>query len=155
MARPLVVGYGNSLRRDDGVGWHAAALLAADPRLAGCEVRQEFQLLPELAADVADASLLVLVDAAVDTEAPAGTVRVGPVEPPGRRTEGFSSHHLTPQALLGLAAELYGGCPPAVLVEVAAGDVGEGDRPSLAVAEALPEVIEAVVAIVDGRDPGA
>ena len=31
----LVVGYGNSLRGDDGLGWHAALRLAADPRLAG------------------------------------------------------------------------------------------------------------------------
>jgi Ni,Fe-hydrogenase maturation factor len=30
----LVVGYGNSLRGDDGVGWHAAGRLAADPGLA-------------------------------------------------------------------------------------------------------------------------
>ena len=29
----LVVGYGNSLRGDDGVGWHAARLLAADGSL--------------------------------------------------------------------------------------------------------------------------
>ena len=30
----LVIGYGNTLRSDDGVGWHVAALLAEDPRLA-------------------------------------------------------------------------------------------------------------------------
>ena len=30
----LVVGYGNALRTDDGLGWHAAERLADDPRLA-------------------------------------------------------------------------------------------------------------------------
>ena len=28
----LVIGYGNPLRSDDGVGWHAASLLATDAR---------------------------------------------------------------------------------------------------------------------------
>ena len=35
--RPLVIGYGATLRRDDGVGVRVAELLAADPRLAGVE----------------------------------------------------------------------------------------------------------------------
>ena len=29
-SRVLVVGYGNALRTDDGLGWHVADLLAAD-----------------------------------------------------------------------------------------------------------------------------
>jgi hydrogenase maturation protease len=64
----LVVGYGNSLRGDDGVGWHAAGRLAADPRLAGARVLARHQLTPELAVDVAQASLVVLVDAVAGAE---------------------------------------------------------------------------------------
>ena len=36
----LVVGYGNPLRGDDGIGWHAAHHLATDPRLVGVGVGQ-------------------------------------------------------------------------------------------------------------------
>jgi len=61
--RPLVVGYGNTLRGDDGVGPRVAELLAADPRLAGAVVLARHQLTPELAADIAEAALVVFIDA--------------------------------------------------------------------------------------------
>jgi hydrogenase maturation protease len=63
--RGLVVGYGNTLRRDDGVGVRAAELMAEDPRFAGIEVLTAYQLTPELALDIAAASLVVFVDADV------------------------------------------------------------------------------------------
>ena len=62
----LVVGYGNPLRSDDGIGWHAARLLATDPRLDRARVLTRHQLAPELAEDVSRASLVVLVDAAAE-----------------------------------------------------------------------------------------
>ena len=63
----LVVGYGNPLRSDDGIGWHAADLLATDPRLAGAQVLTHHQLAPELAEDISRASLVVLVSAAASS----------------------------------------------------------------------------------------
>ena len=75
----LVVGYGNSLRGDDGIGWHAAGLLVTDPRLAGARVLAQHQLVPELAADISQASLVVLVDAAA--EGHPGSLSVRPVRP--------------------------------------------------------------------------
>ena len=114
----LVVGYGNSLRSDDGVGWHAARLLATDPRLAGARVLARHQLTPELAEDISRAALVVLVDASADGDP--GAVSVRRVEP--RRIDPATwSHHLDPESLAGLAKDLYGGVPPIVLVSVAAG----------------------------------
>ena len=96
--RNLVVGYGNPLRGDDGVGWHAAAALAADPRLADTDVITGHQLTPKLAEDIAKARLAVLVDARLgDTPgyvcirevAPApGAVLVTPCAAGGRRRAG-------------------------------------------------------------------
>jgi hydrogenase maturation protease len=144
----LVVGYGNSLRTDDGVGWHAARLLAGDPRLAGARVMAQHQLLPELAVDVSRASLVVLVDAAADGDP--GAVSVRRVQQ--RRTETATwSHHLDAESLAGLAKDLYGAVPPIVLVSVAAGSFAEGDRLSGALERALPEVVEVVADVVAGR----
>ena len=86
----LVVGYGNPLCGDDGVGWHAAGLLASDPRLDGVRVVTHHQLAPELATDVSRASLVVLVDASTDGDpgrsGSAGWSHVRPLRPPGRIT---------------------------------------------------------------------
>jgi hypothetical protein len=74
--RSLVVGYGNPLRSDDGIGWVIAGRLATDPRFAGTDVLQRHQLTPELALDISRAGLVVLVDA-----------RSGPPAPPCQSSE--------------------------------------------------------------------
>lgn len=141
----LIVGYGNPLRSDDGIGWHAARLLATDPRLAGARVLARHQLAPELAEDVSRASLVVLVDAA--TEGDPGSVSVCQIEP-RPATPATWSHHLDPETLAGLAQTLYGAVPPIVLVSVAAATFAEGDGLSSALQQALPGVVETVAGIV-------
>jgi Ni,Fe-hydrogenase maturation factor len=64
-ARVLVIGYGNTLRRDDGVGVRVAEAVAADPRFAHVRVLAVHQLTPELALDIGSASLVIFVDADV------------------------------------------------------------------------------------------
>jgi hydrogenase maturation protease len=144
----LVVGYGNSLRSDDGIGWHAAGLLAGDPRLAGARVLAQHQLVPELAADVTQASLVVLVDATVEGDPGSLSFRQVQPRPPTPTTW---SHHLDPETLAGLAEALYGFVPPIVLVSVAAGSLAEGDRLSDALERALLEVVEVVADVVIGH----
>jgi Ni,Fe-hydrogenase maturation factor len=179
----LIVGYGNSLRGDDGAGWHAATRLAADPRLTGARVLARHQLTPELAAEVASASLVVLVDAT--TDAPPGSVllrRVHPTlpRPPGsdlpRRdhpipptppgsvqlgrdhptlpTPAIWSHHFGPEHLAALAEALYGATPPIVLVCVGVrGDSFTSDRLSTTLEQALPDLVELVAQLALGRVP--
>ena len=141
----LVVGYGNQLRGDDGFGCHAAGVLAADPRLKGATVLARHQLTPELAADIAGASLVVMIDASVDG-AP-GSVAVRSIQP--RRDSLLSwSHHLDPAALAGLAQALYDHVPPIVLISVAGAAFADGDRLSPALQRVLPEVVERVTRVV-------
>jgi hydrogenase maturation protease len=144
----LVVGYGNSLRTDDGIGWHAAGLLAGDPRLAGARVLAQYQLVPELAEDVSRASLVVLVDAAAQGHPGSLSVRRVQPRPPTPTTW---SHHLDPETLAGLAEALYGAIPPIVLVSVAAGSLAEGDGLSSTLTQVLPEVVEVVAGVVTGQ----
>jgi hydrogenase maturation protease len=144
----LVVGYGNSLRGDDGAGWHAAGRLADDPRLAGARVLARHQLVPELAVDVAEASLVVLVDAT--TVGDPGSILVRLVRP-RRPAPATWSHHLDPESLAGLAESLYGAAPPVVLVAVAAASLDADDRLSDVLERALPDVVEVVMEVVGGR----
>jgi hydrogenase maturation protease len=144
----LVVGYGNPLRGDDGIGWHAARLLATDPRLDSARVLAHHQLAPELAADVSRASLVVLVDAAAEGDPGSVAVRRIGSPPPTPITW---SHHLTPETLAGLAEALYGAVPPIVLVSVAAESFAESDRLSGYLERALPEIVDAVADVVTGR----
>ena len=147
----LVVGYGNPLRGDDGFGCSAARLLAADPRLEAATVLTLHQLTPELATDIASASLVVLVDTSVDG-AP-GSVAVRSIQP--RQDSPLPwSHHLDPAALAGLAHALYDHVPPIVLISVAGAAFAHGDRLSPALQRVLPEVVDKVARVVEEHADG-
>lgn len=139
--RNLVVGYGNPLRGDDGLGWHAAAALAADPRLADTDVVTRHQLTPELAEDIATARLAVLIDASLgDTP---GCVSIREVAPaPGPSW----SHHLRPEDVVGLAHALFGAAPQVFLVTVTGAHFGYGEQLSPAVSDCMSRVLTIVEA---------
>ena len=150
----LVVGYGNRLRSDDGVGPVVAERVAADGRLIGVQVRAVHQLTPELALDASQAALLVLVDA--DQGVQPGQVAVRALAVPaeeesssdGPTTPSFT-HHVDPAALLRLAGGLWGSTPRTVVVGVGPGSLELGDRLSPEVEAAVPRVAEAVVAVIE------
>src|SRR5208282_1087020 len=109
--RPLVIGFGNPLRQDDGIGWRAAELLEQLLSPGDAEIIQCHQLTPELAASFEDASIVIFLDAASDREP--GAISTEPV-----RAESTIvwSHYLSPGQLLGLSEQLGGKAPPAFLI---------------------------------------
>lgn len=105
-----MIGYGNTLRGDDGVGYQVAAAVAAWqlPQVRSLPVHQ---LLPELAAAIATVDTVVFVDAAVTPDPAAADITVEPLVAGGGTT--FRTHIITPPLLLGLAQRLYGATPAA------------------------------------------
>jgi hydrogenase maturation protease len=142
----LVVGYGNVLRSDDGVGWRIGDILTDDVRVAGATILRCHQLTPELALDVSRASVVVLVDAQHGPEP--GAFVVGRVAQVGEAATTWS-HHLDPASLVGLAIQLYGRAPAAYTVGVGVASLDVGDRLSPAVEAALSGIVEAVVGILE------
>src|ERR1044072_3449496 len=63
----LVIGYGNELRGDDGVGPRVARAVQ-QLSLPHVRVLVQHQLTPELAEDISRARAVVFVDAAIDCE---------------------------------------------------------------------------------------
>ena len=98
----LVYGYGNPARGDDGLG--PAVASALDAR-AGVEfaVESNYQLELEDAALLARFDQVVFVDADVSGPAPFWFDRVRPAS-----RLGWTSHGMTPEALVCLAKELFG-----------------------------------------------
>ena len=105
----LIVGYGNVLRGDDGVGIHVARELKRqfhdDPEV---EIIACQQLTHEMAEDISASELVIFLDAAVDDEP--GSVPAGSFTP--IRGVGYS-HDVTAEALVSAAEQLYGELPKA------------------------------------------
>lgn len=151
----LIVGFGNTLRGDDGAGWKAAQLLVEDPRVDGAVIVARHQLTPELAEDISRAGLVVLIDARRDS-LPTGSVAVSMVRPkPNRVSSRLSTHDLDPSALVGLAERMFGPAPPVVLVSVSAAKLDHGDRLSPEMRAAMPAVLDAVVRAAHETRTGA
>jgi hydrogenase maturation protease len=117
----LVIGYGSDLHGDDAVGRRAAETVAKW-RLPGVEALSVPQLTPELAERIAEADLVVFIDAAVEREG----VAVSPLRPGGQ--PGETGHRGDPARLLSLAAALYARAPQAWLVSVGAADLELGEQ---------------------------
>lgn len=143
--RTLIVGFGNPLRGDDGVGWTAAQQLESQFSDPGVRVLACHQLTPELAADAAWVDRLVLIDASSETTP--GSVVVEKLEPSEIPTNSFS-HHLRPTDLLDCARQLYGSCPEAWMVSIGGESFEHGDKLSIPVAAALPEALARVESLV-------
>ena len=145
----LVIGVGNPARGDDGVGPAVAAHVEQDPRGAAAVVRSVMQLTPELAAEVAEASVVVIADARVGVAA--GEVDWAPVGVWESGASGPFSHHLTPAALCHLAGVAFGRVPPAFVVGVGAAAFEAGAPLSGPALAAVPRAAEMVIALASAR----
>lgn len=145
----LVIGYGNTLRSDDGAGpFVARALEARVP--AGTRVLDAHQLTPEMAIDISVATRVVFVDAidATGESAPQESgPRVSRLEPePG--ADPLNPHASDPGSLLWLAKTLFGGAPEAWLVAIPGAEFGFGETLSPGAARASADAIAQVEALL-------
>ncbi|CAD5374997.1 Ni,Fe-hydrogenase maturation factor; HoxW [Rubrivivax sp. A210] len=105
----LVFGWGNRSRGDDALGpLFVERLRAMLEPCGGVECLDDYQLQPEHALDLVSRARVLFVDASLDAAPP---YAVSTVEP--QRDASFSSHAMSPQALLQVYRDLHGSEPPA------------------------------------------
>lgn len=109
----LVLGWGNPGRIDDGLGPRLAEALEA-LELREVTVLSEYQLQVEHAWEVARFRRVVFVDADRTAEAPFRMVPLLAESGPTR----YTSHELSPAAVLALARDLYDARPEAWLMGI-------------------------------------
>jgi len=118
----LVIGYGNTLRSDDGVGAKVAAAVD-ELGLPGVAALVRHQLTPELAEPISSARTVVFVDAAADAST---EVRLRPLEPADGAQ--LMAHAADPRSLLAFAQQLFGRCPPAWWLTIPVENLGFGEE---------------------------
>jgi hydrogenase maturation protease len=118
----LVIGYGNTLRRDDGVGPRVADAVAAmalpEVRALACPL-----LTPELADPVSRARVAIFVDAAVDAPRAVQLRKLAPAD-----SSQVMAHAASPATLLALARDVFGHAPEAWWLTIPAEDLGMGEE---------------------------
>jgi hydrogenase maturation protease len=144
MVRVLVCG--EMLRGDDSAALRAIRTLPADTR-ALAEIIEVGQLSVEAMLDTAEGVAVIVADAAVGV-APGGVVTV-PLESLARRdgcATPASSHALSPDQVIEVAAELRGAPLRGSFIGIGGAEFGFGEGLSPAVAAALPAFTAALAA---------
>ncbi|PTQ82309.1 hydrogenase maturation protease [Nitrosospira multiformis] len=108
----LVFGYGNPSRGDDALGPLLIERLEA-LGLPNVELLTDFQLQIEHALDLQSRDRVLFVDASVSCVRPYAFSRLN-----ARKDASFTSHIMSPMALLHAYQNLYGIPPPAYLLQV-------------------------------------
>lgn len=138
--RALVIGYGNPLRGDNGVGWKAAEYLSGMQEDEEVQILAVHQLTPELAEPVSQAASVLFIDAS--HEGAPGSWAVEEVS--AKADANALGHHFTPGGLLAYAKGLFDASPRAMVISVAAESFECGDSLSPAVSAALCEALNYV-----------
>jgi hydrogenase maturation protease len=140
--RLLLIGYGNPLRGDDGVGPRIVRRFA---RRHGGLVRAcvVLQLVPELCALLAEHDAAIFVDASAAWD---GGCRLLPLE--GAAAATWGTHVCSPAALVALTAVLYEANPRAWCLAVAGQDFRLGAPLSAAARAGCREAVTILEAFV-------
>lgn len=116
----LVIGYGNVLRCDDGVGPKVAKAIEESDlpnvRTLVCQ-----QLSPEHAEPISKVRTVIFVDAAMDAPKEVQLRRLEPSE-----TTQLMAHAADPRTMLALARDVFGHCPEAWWLTIPAVKLGFG-----------------------------
>ena len=118
----LVIGYGNTLRHDDGVGPKVAEAVES-LNLPGVRTLICQQLSPEHADPVSQAQMVVFVDAAVDEPT---EVQFRKLEP--NESSQLMAHAADPRTMLALARDVFGHAPEAWWLTIPAKKLGFGQE---------------------------
>jgi hydrogenase maturation protease len=139
----LIVGYGNELRGDDGLGPRVVREIRA-LNIPGVHCIEAHQLLPELAPELAAHDVVLFVDAIRKGENE--PVRVTPLSPTPTLNE---PHVSDPAGMLALAKVLYQKCPAAWLITVPGLQFEFSESISPEAEKALKQAVEVIRALVE------
>lgn len=97
----IVYGYGNPGRQDDGLGPVLIERLEAE-QITGVELDSNYQLNIEDAYEIAEAKVVIFVDASLDCKEPFEFNRLDP-----ETTITFTTHSMAPGSVLALCQEVF------------------------------------------------
>lgn len=140
MTAPLLVfGYGNPSRGDDALGPLLLERLAA-LNLPHVELLTDFQLQVEHAVDLQGRELVLFIDASVSCVPPYAFSRLAAI-----KDTSFTSHAMSPAAVLHAFRELYSEPPPTYLLAVRGDSFELGE----ALSEAATDNLEAAFRLLE------
>jgi len=136
----IVIGIGNDMRGDDGIGPH---VVDAVPSRSDLETMTVHQLVPELAERIRCAQRTLFVDASLEGD----DVSLKRIEPSDHRGLG---HACSPAALLGWTKLAYAEAPEAWLLSIPGTSFGLGETLSPRSMSLVPDALQRIETWLNG-----
>lgn len=130
----VIIGIGNDLRGDDGIGLR---VVNAIPDRPGLETMTIHQLVPELAEKIRFAHRVLFVDAGLEGDA----ICLTPVEPAPHSGLG---HACSPAALLGWTELAFAQAPQSWMLSIPGSSFEFGDEPNPHIVARIPEALKRI-----------
>lgn len=137
----LIIGYGNTLRSDDGVGPKIAEAVL-NMRFPGVQALAMPQLTPELADPISRADVVIFVDAAVDSSREVKLRKLLPTE-----SSQIIAHACNPRTMLALARDVFDHQPDAWLVTIPVENLELGEQLSVFAQTGLDRALKKILAL--------
>lgn len=144
--RGLLIGYGNPLRGDDGIGWKVVERAREIYDCKYIETHTCHQLTPELAERIGRFPLVLFIDASLRQSPGRYTIR--PVDP-REGDDGLYSHACSPAALLAYSERLYGTTPRCYLIEIGGYRFDFTSEISRELNELIPEIHATIRRVIE------
>jgi len=140
----LILGYGNSLRQDDGVGIEVVRRLQEKITSPNCTFMTAFQPQPEMIFQIIETDVLLIIDASASIRPGAiNRTQLSSTDP--NETYTSSSHFLTPQRMLLLCEQLYEYAPYTLLYTIGGYNFGYGKGFSAIVSLRLNRLVDKIL----------
>lgn len=152
MNKVLILGYGNPLRGDDGIGWIAAFQLQDCNQDKNVIIETSHQLTPELAEQFSEFELVVLIDA--DAQGAPGEIKIRTVEPADLQLEPIN-HFSTPESILAMAKDIYGKAPKTYIASISGETFDFQETLSPKIEAQLPGLIDSIQKIIKNETADA
>jgi hydrogenase maturation protease len=142
----LVIGYGNSLRSDDGAGQIVASKIASWnlPNVRSLVVHQ---LTPELAEDLANADTVIFVDAVISSKQNSEKIEIITLEGDDKYLN--LGHTENPHSLLYLSKIIYNKIPKAYWILIPAINFEFGEKISDITKKGIEQSLEKIESIIN------
>ena len=145
----LILGVGNLILKDEGVGVHAVRELEGRNLPAHVEVIDGGTYLMDLLSVIQEAERIIVIDALKGGGEPGTIYRVTPDDLMAETERALSLHQVGLLEVLGMVRQL-GGDPHAVIIGVEPKEIAWGMELTPEVAAKLPKVIEMVMEELGG-----
>jgi hydrogenase maturation protease len=142
----LIVGYGNTLRSDDGAGQIVADRIATW-NLSNVRSLAVHQLTPELAEDIANTDIVIFVDAVISSKQNSEKIEIQMLE--GDRNYLNSGHTENPRSLLYLSKIVYNKSPLAYWILIPAINFEFGEEISSLTQLGITQTLQAIAEIIE------